>query len=184
MFCTRAPVCLARDRGASFYGDASHTYRSHAAIWQVQNESENGGHSGRPGKFCIISFYIMAGHFRSDSTATFDTLLDTVHRPSRRFSTRLYGPVTAGAPACSRPRPALCTPAHLPCCMRRPRSATCAPPQYLPALPPCARAPAAGAPTAVVSRYTLSLLHEYGGTDGHSWVFVTLSGSCEMVEPV
>ena len=29
---------------------------------------------------CIISFYIMAGHFCSDFTATFDTLLDTVHR--------------------------------------------------------------------------------------------------------
>ena len=28
----------------------------------------------------IISFYIMAGHCRSDSTATFDTLLDMVLR--------------------------------------------------------------------------------------------------------
>ena len=41
-----------------------------------------------------------------------------------------------------------------------------------------------GSVAAVVSRYTLSLLHEYGGTDGHSRVFGTLSGSCEMVEPV
>ena len=47
---------------------------------------------------------------------------------SRRFSTGLYGPVAAGAPACPRPRPSLCMPAHLPCCVRRPRSAMCAPP--------------------------------------------------------
>ena len=47
---------------------------------------------------------------------------------SRRSSTGLYGPVAAGTPASPRPRPSLFTPAHLPCCMRRPRSAMCAPP--------------------------------------------------------
>ena len=69
------------------------------------------------------------------------------HRPrqgaSRRSSTGLYGPVAAGAPACPRPRPCLCTPAHLvpACgahvarCVRPPMSKT---PQYLSPLPPCA----------------------------------------------
>ena len=37
-------------------------------------------HSPARRPICIISFYIMAGHFRSDFTATFDTILDKVLR--------------------------------------------------------------------------------------------------------
>ena len=62
---------------------------------------------------------------------------------SRRFSTGLYGPVAAGAPACPRPRPSLCSPrtslaacgAHVARCVRPPMPKT---PQDLSALPPCA----------------------------------------------
>ena len=90
---------------------------------------------------CIISFYIMAGHFRSDSTATFDTLLDTVLRgaPPPGYTARwpqVRPPALALALPFARPYTSLAAcGAHVAQYARPPMPKT---PQYLPALPVCA----------------------------------------------
>ena len=90
---------------------------------------------------CIISFYIMAGHCRSDFTATFDTILDKVLRGASPPGYTARWPqvrplALALALPFARPRTSLAAcGAHVARCVRPPMPKT---PQDLSPLPPCA----------------------------------------------